>query len=55
MVHSKIILFRVKKKKGGGSLPESSVGKESSCNARDLGLIPGSGRSVLSESGTIMI
>ncbi|CAI9149854.1 unnamed protein product [Rangifer tarandus platyrhynchus] len=25
--------------------PESSVGKESACNAGDLGLIPGSGRS----------
>ena len=25
--------------------PHSSVGKESACNARDLGLIPGSGRS----------
>ena len=24
---------------------DSSVGKESACNARDLGLIPGSGRS----------
>ena len=27
------------------SFPDSSVGKESPCNARDLGLIPGSGRS----------
>ena len=27
------------------SLPGSSDGKESACNARDLGLIPGSGRS----------
>ena len=26
-------------------LPDSSVGKESSCNAGDLGLIPGLGRS----------
>ena len=25
--------------------PDSSVGKESTCNARDPGLIPGSGRS----------
>ena len=25
--------------------PDSSVGKESTCNAGDLGLIPGSGRS----------
>ena len=25
--------------------PDSSVGKESACNARDPGLIPGSGRS----------
>ena len=29
--------------------PDSSVGKESACNAGDLGLIPGSGRS--SEKG----
>ena len=27
------------------SFPHSSVGKESTCNAGDLGLIPGSGRS----------
>ena len=27
------------------SLPVSSVGKDSACNAGDLGLIPGSGRS----------
>ena len=27
------------------SFPDSSVGKESTCNARDLGLIPGLGRS----------
>ena len=27
------------------SLPCCSVGKESACNARDMGLIPGSGRS----------
>ena len=27
------------------SFPDSSVGKESACNAGDLGLIPGSGRS----------
>ena len=26
-------------------LPHSSVGKESACNAQDMGLIPGSGRS----------
>ena len=26
-------------------LPDSTDGKESACNARDLGLIPGSGRS----------
>ena len=30
---------------GVGGLPDSSVGKESSCNAGDPGLIPGSGRS----------
>ena len=28
-----------------GGLPDSSVGKESTCNAGDPGLIPGSGRS----------
>ena len=27
-----------------GGLPESSAGKESACNAGDLGLIPGLGR-----------
>ena len=27
------------------SFPDSSAGKESSCNVRDLGLIPGLGRS----------
>ena len=27
------------------NFPHSSVGKESACNAEDLGLIPGSGRS----------
>ena len=29
----------------GGGLPYSSDGKESACNAGDLGSIPGSGRS----------
>ena len=29
----------------GGRFPDSSVGKESACNAGDLGLIPGLGRS----------
>ena len=29
----------------GLGFPDSSVGKESTCNAGDLGLIPGSGRS----------
>ena len=36
------------RKKGGALLlvvPSDSVGKESACNAGDLGLIPGSGRS----------
>ena len=28
-----------------GTVPHSSVGKESACNAGDLGSIPGSGRS----------
>ena len=30
---------------GGLGFPDSSVGKESACNAGDPGLIPGSGRS----------
>ena len=30
---------------GWGVFPDSSVGKESACNAGDPGLIPGSGRS----------
>jgi len=30
---------------GFGGFPGSSVGKESTCNAGDQGLIPGSGRS----------
>ena len=30
---------------GGRDFPGCSVGKESTCNAEDLGLIPGSGRS----------
>ena len=33
------------------SFPCISVGKESACNARDLGLIPGSGRSPGEEKG----
>ena len=28
-----------------GGFPDNSAGKESACNAGDLGLIPGSGRS----------
>ena len=31
--------------------PDSSVGKESACNAGDLGLIPGLGRSPREEKG----
>ena len=31
--------------------PDSSVGKESACNAGDLGLIPGLGRSPGEEKG----
>ena len=31
--------------------PDSSVGKESACNAGDLGLIPGFGRSPREEKG----
>ena len=30
----------------GVGFPDSSVGKESACNAGDPGLIPGSGRSI---------
>ena len=30
----------------GMGFPDSSVGKESACNVRDLGLIPGLGRSL---------
>ena len=30
---------------GFGKVPDSSVGKESTCSAGDPGLIPGSGRS----------
>ena len=32
-------------KKNSDSFPDSSVSKESACNAGDLGLIPGSGKS----------
>ena len=39
----KMLFFKLKKK--GGGLPSSSVGKESTCNAGDLGSIPGLGRS----------
>ena len=31
--------------------PDSSAGKESACNARDPGLVPGSGRSAREEIG----
>ena len=37
--------YKEKKRVGGGRFPCSSVSKESACNAGDLGLIPGSGRS----------
>ena len=33
------------KKSGGGGFPGGSAGKESACNAGDLGSIPGLGRS----------
>ena len=35
-----------------GGFPHSSVGKESACNAGDLGLIPASGRSLEKEMAT---
>ena len=35
----------------GMGFPDSSVGKESACNARDLGSIPGLGRSTGEEIG----
>ena len=35
----------------GMGFPDSSVGKESTCNARDLGSIPGLGRSTGEEIG----
>ena len=34
-----------------GASPGGSVDKESACNAQDLGLIPGSGRSLGEENG----
>ena len=34
-----------------GAFPDDSDGKESACNARDLGSIPGSGRSPGEENG----
>ena len=34
--------------------PCSSVGKESACNAEDLGLIPGSGRSPGEGNGNLL-
>ena len=34
--------------------PHSSVGKESACNARDPGLIPGSGRSPGERNGNLL-
>ena len=36
-----------------GDFPHSSVGKESACNAGDLGLIPGSGKSLLEKEMAI--
>ena len=36
--------FKIKKKKIEQGFPDCSAGKESACNARDPGLIPGSGR-----------
>ena len=44
------ILGRREKKISG--FPRSSVGKESGCNAGDLGSIPGSGRSPETEMAT---
>ena len=39
---------------GGGSFPVSSAGKESACNAEDLGSIPGLGRSPGGGHGSIL-
>ena len=41
-----LILQRKCSKPGPKGFPDSSVGKESACNAGDPGLIPGSGRSM---------
>ena len=38
--------------KVGGCLPSGSDGKESACNVRDPGWIPGSGRSLEKEMAT---
>ena len=35
----------------GGAFPDDSDGRESACNARDLGSIPGSGRSPGEDNG----
>ena len=39
------IVYRLPDKNTSKGFPDSSVGKESTCNAEDPGLIPGSGRS----------
>ena len=39
------IVYRLPDKNISKGFPDSSVGKESTCNAEDPGLIPGSGRS----------
>ena len=43
-----MVLQRVQ---GEGWFPDSSVGKESTCNVEDPGLIPGLGRSLGKEKG----
>ena len=39
------IVYKLPDKNTSKGFPDSSVGKESTCNAEDPGLIPGSGRS----------
>ena len=41
-------------RKGSSDFPNSSVGKESACNARDPGSIPGSGRSAGEGKGYLL-
>ena len=45
------IVYRLPDKNTSKGFPDSSVGKESTCNAEDPGLIPGSGRSPVEGNG----